>query len=110
VRVKFGQKGPSNDCARRVQSMNRGVPLVGLESAAGNKLEKLVCKGETLSTLIKMDGHTALGVVDITRFVAPGHKVLFSLPLSVAFAAGTIVHADVLQLLSVGGSCRWCRE
>jgi hypothetical protein len=54
VRVKFGQKGTSNDCARRVQSMHGGVSLVGLESAAGNKLGKMVCKGEPLSTLIKM--------------------------------------------------------
>jgi hypothetical protein len=32
-----------------------------------------------------------------------GHEVLFSLPQSVAFAAGTIVHADVVQRLPVGG-------
>jgi hypothetical protein len=57
---------------------------VGLESAAGKKLEKMVCKGEPLSTLVNMGGHSALGVVLITRFVAPGHKAPFSLPQSVA--------------------------
>jgi hypothetical protein len=48
---------------------------------------------QLLLTLLKMGGRSALGVVHITRFVAPQ---------SVAFAAGTIVHADVLQLLPVG--------
>jgi hypothetical protein len=71
-----------------------------LESAAGHKLEKMVCKGEPLSTFGKMGGRSALGFVSITRFVAPGHEALFSLPQSVAFA-GTVVHADVLQLLPV---------
>jgi hypothetical protein len=86
--------------------------LMGLESTAGNKLEKTVCKGAPLSTLAKVCGHTALGVVhvDVTRFVAPGHDAPFSLPQPVAFADGTIVHADVLQLLSGGGvedDTRW---
>jgi hypothetical protein len=76
---------------------------VGLESAAGNKLEKMFCKGEPLSTMVKMGGRNAQGVVHITSFVAPGHEAPFSLPQSVAFAAGTIMHADVLQLLPVGG-------
>jgi hypothetical protein len=80
AREKFGRKAMSNDCARCVQSMCRGVPLGGLESAAGNKLEKMVCKGEHLSTLVKMGGRTALGVVSITRSVAPGHEAPFSLP------------------------------
>jgi hypothetical protein len=83
--------------------MYGGVPLVGLKSAAGNKLEKMVFKGEPLSTLVKMCGRSALGVGHITRFVAPRHEAPSSLPHSVAFAAGTIVHADVLQLLPVGG-------
>jgi hypothetical protein len=84
--------------------MYGGVPLGGLESAAGNKLVKMVCKGEHLSTLVKLGGCSALGVVSITRFVVsiPGHEAPFSLLQSVAFAAGTIVHADVLQLLPVG--------
>jgi hypothetical protein len=50
-----------------------------------------------------MGGISALGVVHITRFVALGHKAPFSLPQSAAFAAGTIIHADVLLLLPVGG-------
>jgi hypothetical protein len=62
----------------------------------------MVCKGEPLPTLVKMGVHSALGVVSITRFVAPGHEAPFSLPQSVAFAAGAIVHVDVLQLLPVG--------
>jgi hypothetical protein len=62
----------------------------------------MYCKGEPLSTLVKMGDQSALGVVFITRFVAPGHEAPFSLPQSVAFAAGTIVHIDVLQLLPVG--------
>jgi hypothetical protein len=33
----------------------------------------------------------------------PRHKAPFSLPQSVAFTAGTIVHPDVIQLLPVGG-------
>jgi hypothetical protein len=76
---------------------------VGLESKAGNKLEKMVCKVEPLSTLVKMGGRSALGVVHITHSVAPSCEAPFSLPQSVAFAAGTIVHADVRQLLPVGG-------
>jgi hypothetical protein len=102
VREKFGRKATSNDCARRVQSMYKGVPLGGLGSAAGNKLETMVYKGEPLSTLIKMGGRSAISIVPITRFVAPGHEAPFSPPQSVAFAAGTIVHADVLQLRPVG--------
>jgi hypothetical protein len=54
VREKVGRKATSNDCARRVQSMYGGVTLVGLESAAGIKLKEMVCKGEPLSTLVKM--------------------------------------------------------
>jgi hypothetical protein len=103
VREKFGRKATSNDCARRVQSMYGGVLLVELGSAAGNKLEKMVCQGDPLSTLVKMGGRCALGVVHITCFVARGHEAPFSLPQSVAFAAGYIMHADVLQLLPVGG-------
>jgi hypothetical protein len=76
---------------------------VRLESVAGKKLEKMVCKSDPLSTLVKMGGHSALGVVHITRFVAPGNGAPFSLPQSVVFAAGTIVHADVRQVLPVGG-------
>jgi hypothetical protein len=78
-----------------------GVPLVGLESTAGNKLEKTVCKANP--SMVKMGGRSALGVVHITRFAAPGHEVPFSLPQSVALATGTIVHADVIQLLPVDG-------
>jgi hypothetical protein len=63
----------------------------------------MVCKGEPLSTLVKMGGHSAVAVVHNTGFVAPGHKAPFSLPQSVAFAVGTILHADLLQLLPVGG-------
>jgi hypothetical protein len=33
-----------------------------LESTAGNKLEKMVCKGDPLSTLVKVGGCSALGV------------------------------------------------
>jgi hypothetical protein len=51
--------------------MYGGVPLAGLESAAGNKLEKVACKGEPLSTLVKMGGHSAQGVFSITRCAAP---------------------------------------
>jgi hypothetical protein len=80
----------------------QGVPLVELESAAGNKLEKMGFKGDSLSTLVKMGGRSAVGVVHITRFVAPGHEAPFSLAQSVAFAAGTIVHADLSQLPLVG--------
>jgi hypothetical protein len=83
--------------------MHGGLPLVGLESTAGSKLEKMVCKGKPLSTLVKMGGRSALDIVRVTSFVTPGHQAPFSLPQSVAFAAGTIVHADVLQLLPVGG-------
>jgi hypothetical protein len=45
---------------------------VGLESAAGSKLKKMVCKGDPLSTfqLVKVGGRNALGVDYITRFVA----------------------------------------
>jgi hypothetical protein len=103
VREKFGRKATSNDRARRVQSMYGGMPLVGMGSAAGNKLKKMVCKDDPLSTLVKVGGRSALAVVHITHFVAPGHEAPFSLPQSVAFAAGTIVHANVLQLLPVGG-------
>jgi hypothetical protein len=59
-------------------------------------------QGRTLSTLVTMGGRSALGVVSVTRFVAPGHEAPFSLPQSDAFDAGTIVHADVLHLLPVG--------
>jgi hypothetical protein len=83
--------------------MYGGVPLVYLESAAENKLEKMVCKSETLCTFVKVGGRSALGVVQITRFVAHGHEAPFNLPLSDAFAAGTNLHADALQLLPVGG-------
>jgi hypothetical protein len=102
VREKFARKQRQNDCARRVQSMYGGVPLERLESMAGNKLENMACKGEPLSTFGKIGGHSALAVVSITCFVAPGYEAPFSLSQSVAFAAGTIVHADVLQLLPVG--------
>jgi hypothetical protein len=50
--------------------MYGGVPLVGFESAYKNKLEKMICKGDPLSTLVKMGGRSALGVVHITRFIA----------------------------------------
>jgi hypothetical protein len=63
-----------------------------------------------MSMLVKVGGCSALGVVHITRFVAPDHEAPFSLPQSVAFAAGTIAHADVLHLLPVGGvedDTRW---
>jgi hypothetical protein len=63
----------------------------------------MVCKGDPLSTLVNMGSHSALGVFHVTHLVVPGHEAPFSLPQSVAFAAGTIVHADVLQLLPVGG-------
>jgi hypothetical protein len=56
---------------------------VGLESTAGKKLENMICKGDPLSTLVKMGSHSALGIVHITRFVAPGHEAPFSLPQSV---------------------------
>jgi hypothetical protein len=102
VSEKFGRKATSNDCTRRIQSMYGEVSLGGLESVAGNKLEKMVWRGEPLSTLVKMGGRSALGIDSITRFVAPGHEAPFSLPQSVEFPAGTIVHADVLQLLPVG--------
>jgi hypothetical protein len=76
----------------------------GIGESGRNKLEKMACKGEPLSTLVKMGGRSVLlvGVVTITRFVAPGHEAPFSLPQSVAFAAGTIVHTVVQQLLPVG--------
>jgi hypothetical protein len=61
----------------------------------------MVFKGEPLSTLVRMGARCALGLVLLSHFVAPGHEAPFSLPQSVAFAAGTIVHADVLQLLPV---------
>jgi hypothetical protein len=48
-------------------------------------------------------GRSALAVVQVTRCVVPGHEAPFSLPQSVAFAAGTILHAAVLQLPPVGG-------
>jgi hypothetical protein len=80
VREKIGQKATSNDCARRVQSMYGGVPLVGLERTAGNKLEKMVCKGEPLSTFVKMGARCALGLVLLSHFVAPGHEAPSSLP------------------------------
>jgi hypothetical protein len=109
VREKLWRKATSNHRARRVQSMCGGVHIVNLKSAAGNMLVEVFCKGDPLSTLVKASG-CSLGVVLVTRFVAPGHEVPFSLPQSVAFAAGTIVHADVLQLLPVDGveeDTRW---
>jgi hypothetical protein len=39
----------------------------------------------------------------LARVVAPGHDVPFSLPQSVTLVFGTILHADVLQLLPVSG-------
>jgi hypothetical protein len=77
------------------------VPFEGLECAAGNKLEKILCKGDPMSGL--QGSRSALAVVQGTRFGVPGHEAPFSVLHFVAFAAGTIVHADVLQLLSVGG-------
>jgi hypothetical protein len=81
--------------------MYGGVPW-RIGERGRNTLDKMVCKDEPLSTLVKMGGRSALGVVSITRFGAPGHETPFSLPQSVEFAAGTIVHADALQLLPVG--------
>jgi hypothetical protein len=101
-RERFGRQAASNDRARRVESMYGGVPLVGLESAAITK-EKMGCKGDPLSTLVKMGSCSALGVVHVTRFVAPDHQTPLSLPQSVALAAGTIVHANVLQFAHVDG-------
>jgi hypothetical protein len=54
-------------------------------------------------TPVHVGGRSALGVVHITSFVFPGHEAPFSLPQFVALAAGTIVHAHVVQLLPVGG-------
>jgi hypothetical protein len=51
---------------------------VGLKSAAGNKLENMVCQGDPLSTLVKMGGRCALGVVHITCFIARGHEAPFT--------------------------------
>jgi hypothetical protein len=63
VREKLGQKAMSNDRARSVQSTCGGVSLVGLESVAGNKLKRVVCKGDPLSMLVKVGGHSPLAVV-----------------------------------------------
>jgi hypothetical protein len=60
-------------------------------------------QGPPLSTLVKVGGRRALPVVQVTRCVATGHEAPFSLPQSVAFAAGTIMHVDVLKLLPAGG-------
>jgi hypothetical protein len=76
---------------------------MGLDSVAGNKREKMVCRGDRLSTLVKVGGRTALDVIQVTRFVDPGHEAPVSLPQSVAFAADTNVRVDVLQFLLVGG-------
>jgi hypothetical protein len=81
VREKFGRKATSNNHARRVQSMYGRVPLVDLESAAGNKLEKMISMGYPMLTLVKVGCYSALGVVHITRYVAPCHKAPFSLPM-----------------------------
>jgi hypothetical protein len=82
VAEKFGRKAMSRECAHRDQSMYGGAPLVRSESVAGNKLEKIVCKGDHLSMLVKMGGRSAIGVVHITRFAALGHEAPFSLPQS----------------------------
>jgi hypothetical protein len=57
----------------------------------------MVCKGDPLSTLVKVGGRSALAVVKVLCFIAPGHEAPFSLPQSVEFAAGTIVHAVDLR-------------
>jgi hypothetical protein len=46
--------------------MYETVPLVGLESAAVNKLEKMLCKGDPLSTVVKVGGRSALAVAQVT--------------------------------------------
>jgi hypothetical protein len=74
VGEKLRRKAMSSDHAQRFQCMYGGVPLVGLESAAGNKLEKVVCKGDPLSMLVKVGCLSVLGVVHFTRFVGPGHE------------------------------------
>jgi hypothetical protein len=110
VREKFWRKATSKDRTQRVRSMYGGAPLAGMESTAGNKLERMVCKGDPLSTLVKVSCRSVLNVVHVTRFVDSGHEAPFSLLRSTAFAAGTIVHADVLQLLPFGGvedDTRW---
>jgi hypothetical protein len=77
---------------------------VGPESVAGIKLEKMVCKVDPLSTLVKVGGSRALCVVHVIRFVAPGHEAPFILSQAASlFDDGTIVHANVLRLLPVGG-------
>jgi hypothetical protein len=101
VREGGGERQRQTIALAVFSSMYGGVFLGGLESAAGNKLGKMVCEGKPLSTLVKMGGRSALCVVHITRLVAPGHEAHFSLPQSVAFAAGTIMHADVLPQRSV---------
>jgi hypothetical protein len=71
VPEKFGRKAMSNDCSRCVQSMCEEVPLVGLESTAENKLESMVCKGEPLSTSVKMGGRSALGLSTSPALMPP---------------------------------------
>jgi hypothetical protein len=78
VRKKFVRK--ANDSGRHVQSMYGWVPSMGLERAAGNKLEKVVFKGDPLSTLIKVGGRSAIAIVKFTCLIAPDYEAPFSLP------------------------------
>jgi hypothetical protein len=68
---------------------------VGCKRAAGNKREKMVRKGDP-STMVNVDRRSCLTVVKVTCFLAPGHEA--------PFAAGIIVHADVLLVAPVGGA------
>jgi hypothetical protein len=50
---------------------------------------------------------SAPAVVQVTRYINTGHKAPFSLPQSVALAAGTIVHADVRGGVHAADEHRW---
>jgi hypothetical protein len=102
MREQFGRKATSNDrrvnvrrslCSKHVR---RSV-FYGLVITAGNKLEEMLCKGDPLTESVKVGERRVLAIVQVTCFVALGHEALFSVPQSVALAAGTIVHADVLR-------------